>query len=125
MKSGGQILTLSYLGAERVMPHYNVMGIAKAALETSVKYMAVDLGKKNIRINSLSSGPMRTLAGAAIYGARHVFRHSEKNSPLNKNPSLIEVSKSALYLLSDLSSGVTGENHFVDGGYNIIAVPKE
>ena len=124
-KNGGSILTLSYIGGERTTPNYNVMGVAKAALECSVRYLSVDLGKKNIRINSLSSGPMRTLAGAAISGARHVFRHSEKNSPLNKNPSLIEVSKSALYLLSDLSSGVTGENHFVDGGYNIIAVPKE
>ena len=124
-KNGGSILTLSYIGGERTTPNYNVMGVAKAALECSVRYLSVDLGKKNIRINSLSSGPIRTLAGAAISGARHVFRHSEKNSPLNKNPSLIEVSKSALYLLSDLSSGVTGENHFVDGGYNIIAVPKE
>ena len=124
-KNGGSILTLSYIGGERTTPNYNVMGVAKAALECSVRYLSVDLGKKNIRVNSLSSGPMRTLAGAAISGARHVFRHSEKNSPLNKNPSLIEVSKSALYLLSDLSSGVTGENHFVDGGYNIIAVPKE
>ena len=124
-KNGGSILTLSYIGGKRTTPNYNVMGVAKAALECSVRYLSVDLGKKNIRVNSLSSGPMRTLAGAAISGARHVFRHSEKNSPLNKNPSLIEVSKSALYLLSDLSSGVTGENHFVDGGYNIIAVPKE
>ena len=124
-KNGGSILTLSYIGGKRTTPNYNVMGVAKAALECSVRYLSVDLGKKNIRINSLSSGPMRTLAGAAISGARHVFRHSEKNSPLNKNPSLIEVSKSSLYLLSDLSSGVTGENHFVDGGYNIIAVPKE
>ena len=125
VKNGGSILTLSYIGGARTTPNYNVMGVAKAALECSVRYLSVDLGKKNIRVNSLSSGPMRTLAGAAISGARHVFRHSEKNSPLNKNPSLIEVSKSALYLLSDLSSGVTGENHFVDGGYNIIAVPKE
>ena len=124
-KNGGSILTLSYIGGERTTPNYNVMGVAKAALECSVRYLSVDLGQKNIRINSLSSGPMRTLAGAAISGARHVFRHSEKNSPLNKNPSLMEVSKSALYLLSDLSSGVTGENHYVDGGYNIIAVPRE
>ena len=124
-KNGGSILTLSYIGGERTTPNYNIMGVAKAALECSVRYLSVDLGHKNIRINSLSSGPMRTLAGAAISGARHVFRHSEKNSPLNKNPSLMEVSKSALYLLSDLSSGVTGENHYVDGGYNIIAVPRE
>ena len=122
---GGSLLTLSYLGAERTTPNYNVMGVAKSALEASIKYLAMDLGKTNIRVNALSAGPVKTLAGAAISGARHVFRYSEKNSPLNKNPSLIEVSKSALYLLSDLSSGVTGENHFVDGGYNIIAVPKE
>ncbi len=124
-KNGGSVLTLSYIGGERTTPNYNVMGVAKAALESSVRYLSVDLGKKNIRVNSLSSGPMRTLAGSAISGARHVFRHSEKNSPLNKNPSLQEVSRSAIYLLSDLSSGVTGENHFVDGGYNIVAVPKE
>jgi len=125
MNDNASVMALTYYGSTRYMQSYNVMGVAKAALECSVRYLSVDLGKKNIRINSLSSGPMRTLAGAAISGARHVFRHSEKNSPLNKNPSLIEVSKSALYLLSDLSSGVTGENHFVDGGYNIIAVPKE
>ena len=125
MNDGASIMALTYYGSTRYMQSYNVMGVAKAALECSVRYLSVDLGKKNIRINSLSSGPMRTLAGAAISGARHVFRHSEKNSPLNKNPSLIEVSKSALYLLSNLSSGVTGENHFVDGGYNIIAVPEE
>ena len=125
MKHGGSILTLTYYGSEKVMPHYNVMGVAKSALETSVRYLAKDLGKKNIRVNSLSSGPMRTLAGSAITGARHIFRHSERNSPLERNPSLIEVSKSAIYLISDLSSGVTGENHFVDGGYNITAIPKE
>ena len=123
--NGGSIITLTYIGGERTTPNYNVMGVAKAALEASVKYLSVDLGSKNIRINSLSSGPMRTLAGAAISGARHVFRHSEKNSPLKKNPSLSEVGKAATYLISDLSSGVTGENHYVDGGYNIIAVPRE
>jgi len=123
--SGGSIITLTYIGGVRTTPNYNVMGVAKAALEASVKYLSVDLGSKNIRINSLSSGPMRTLAGAAISGARHVFRHSENNSPLKKNPSLSEVGKAATYLISDLSSGVTGENHYVDGGYNIIAVPRE
>ena len=122
---GGSILTLTYIGGNRTTPHYNVMGVAKAALETSVKYLAMDLGNHNIRVNSLSSGPMRTLAGAAISGARHVFRFSEKNSPLGKNPELKEVGKAGVYLVSDLSSGVTGENHFVDCGYNIIAIPKE
>ena len=122
---GGSILTLSYIGGIRTTPNYNIMGVAKSALEASVRYLSVDLGKKNIRVNSLSSGPMRTLAGSAITGARHIFRHSEKNSPLERNPSLMEVSKSAIYLISDLSSGVTGENHFVDGGYNITAIPKE
>jgi enoyl-[acyl-carrier protein] reductase I len=123
--NGGSIITLTYIGGERTTPNYNVMGVAKAALEASVKYLSVDLGSKNIRINSLSAGPMRTLAGAAISGARHVFRHSENNSPLKRNPSLSEVGKAAIYLISDLSSGVTGENHYVDGGYNIVAVPKE
>ena len=124
-ENGGSILTLSYIGGNRTTPNYNIMGVAKSALEASVRYLSVDLGKKNIRVNSLSSGPMRTLAGSAITGARHIFRHSERNSPLERNPSLIEVSKSAIYLISDLSSGVTGENHFVDGGYNITAIPKE
>ncbi|MFL2814368.1 MAG: enoyl-ACP reductase [Candidatus Puniceispirillales bacterium] len=124
-ESGGSILTLTYIGGERTTPNYNVMGVAKAALEASVRYLSVDLGKNNIRVNSLSSGPMKTLAGSAITGARHIFKHSEKNSPLTKNPSLKEISTSAVYLLSDLSSGVTGENHFVDGGYNIVAIPKE
>jgi enoyl-[acyl-carrier protein] reductase I len=124
-KNGGSILTLTYIGGERTTPNYNVMGVAKAALESSVRYLSVDLGKNNIRVNSLSSGPMKTLAGSAITGARHIFKHSEKSSPMVRNPSLKEVSSSAIYLLSDLSSGVTGENHFVDGGYNIVAIPKE
>ena len=101
------------------------MGVAKAALEASVKYLSVDLGNDNIRVNSLSAGPMRTLAGAAISGARHVFRYSERNSPLGKNPSLSDVGKAGVYLLSNLSSGVTGENHYVDSGFNIIAVPND
>ena len=124
-EDGGSILTLTYIGGERTTPNYNVMGVAKAALEASVRYLSVDLGKNNIRVNSLSAGPMKTLAGSAITGARHIFKYSEKNSPMTKNPSLKEVSTSAIYLLSDLSSGVTGENHFVDGGYNIVAIPKE
>ena len=121
----GSIVTLTYIGGERTTPNYNVMGVAKAALEASVRYLSVDLGNDKIRINSISAGPMRTLAGAAISGARHVFRYTEKNSPLGKNPSLSDVGKAAVYLVSDLSSGVTGENHYVDNGFNIIAVPKE
>ena len=124
-EDGGSILTLTYIGGKRTTPNYNVMGVAKAALEASVRYLSVDLGKNKIRVNSLSSGPMKTLAGSAITGARHIFKHSEKSSPLTRNPSLKEVGTSAIYLLSDLSSGVTGENHFVDGGYNIVAIPKE
>ena len=125
MPAGGALLTLSYIGAQRITPNYNVMGVAKAALEASVRYLAVDLGGENIRVNGLSAGPMRTLAGAAIGGARHIFRHSEDNAPLRRNPSLGEVGRSGLYLISDLSSGVTGEVHFVDGGFNAIAIPRE
>ena len=125
MPAGGALLTLSYIGAQRITPNYNVMGVAKAALEASVRYLAVDLGGENIRVNGLSAGPMRTLAGAAIGGARHIFRHSEDNAPLRRNPGLDEVGRSGLYLISDLSSGVTGEVHFVDGGFNAIAIPRE
>ena len=125
MPAGGALLTLSYIGAQRITPNYNVMGVAKAALEASVRYLAVDLGGKNIRVNGLSAGPMRTLAGAAIGGARHIFRHSEDNAPLRRNPGLDEVGRSGLYLISDLSSGVTGEVHFVDGGFNAVAIPRE
>ena len=125
MKNGGALLTLSYLGAQRIAPNYNVMGVAKAALEASVRYLSVDLGGENIRVNSLSAGPMRTLAGAAIGGARHIFRHSETHAPLRRNPTLDEVGRSGLYLISDLSSGVTGEVHFVDGGFNTVAIPHE
>ena len=125
MPAGGSLLTLSYIGAQRITPNYNVMGVAKAALEASVRYLAVDLGGENIRVNGLSAGPMRTLAGAAIGGARHIFRHSEENAPLRRNPGLDEVGRSGLYLISDLSSGVTGEVHFVDGGFNAIAIPRE
>ncbi len=125
MPDGGALLTLSYIGAQRIAPNYNVMGVAKAALESSVRYLAVDLGSKNIRVNSLSAGPMKTLAGAAITGARHIYRHSEDAAPLGRNPDIHEVGKSGLYLISDLSSGVTGETHFVDGGFNTVGVPRE
>ena len=121
---GGNLLTLSYLGAERTTPNYNVMGVAKSALEASIKYLAMDLGKSNIRVNGLSAGPVKTLAGAAISGARHVYRYSENVAPLKFNPELKEISNSALYLLSDLSSGVTGNVHHVDGGLHSVAVPR-
>lgn len=125
MPNGGSLLTMSYLGGVRTAPNYNVMGVAKAALEASTRYLAVDLGGENIRVNNLSAGPMRTLAGAAITGARHIFRHSEQNAPLGRNPDIDEVGRAAVYLLSDLSSGVTGETHYVDGGYHHIGVPRE
>ena len=123
--NGGSLLTLSYLGGVRTTPNYNVMGVAKAALEASTRYLAVDLGRQNIRVNTLSAGPMRTLAGSAITGARHIFRHSEEQAPLKRNPDIQEVGRAAAYLLSDLSSGVTGETHYVDGGYHHIGVPAE
>ena len=123
MPDSGALLTLSFLGAQRSTPNYNVMGVAKAALEASVRYLAVDLGGESIRVNAISAGPMRTLAGAAITGARHIFRHAEENAPLRRNPSLDEVGRAGLYLLSDLSSGVTGEVHFVDGGFNSVGIP--
>ena len=122
---GGSLLTLSYLGAERTTPNYNVMGVAKSALETSIKYLAMDLGKSNIRVNALSAGPVKTLAGAAISGARHVFRYSESVAPLKFNPQLNEVGDAALYLTSELSSGVTGNIHHVDGGLHSVAIPKQ
>ena len=125
MPNGGSLLTLSYLGGVRTTPNYNVMGVAKAALEASTRYLAVDLGRQNIRVNTLSAGPMRTLAGSAITGARHIFRHSEEQAPLKRNPDIQEVGRAAAYLLSDLSSGVTGETHYVDGGYHHIGVPAE
>ena len=122
MTSGGQILTLSYLGAERVMPHYNVMGIAKAALETSVKYIAVDLGKKNIRVNAISAGPIKTLAASGISDFRYILKWNEYNSPLRRITNTDEVGKNAVYLLSDLSSGVTGEVVHVDCGYHVVGM---
>ncbi len=123
--NGGCLLTLTYLGAVRTTPNYNVMGIAKAALETSVKYLSMDLGPKKIRVNAISAGPMKTLAGAAITGARHVFRYSEKVAPLKNNPNLDQVGNAALYLLSELSGGVTGVIHHVDGGLHAVGVPVQ
>jgi enoyl-[acyl-carrier protein] reductase I len=122
--NGGSLLTLSYLGAERTTPNYNVMGVAKSALESSIRYLAMDLGKNNIRVNAISAGPVKTLAGAAISGARHVYRYSENVAPLNFNPELEEIGNSSLYLLSDMSSGVTGNIHHVDGGLHSVAIPK-
>ena len=125
MNNGGSFLTLTYVGSNKTTPNYNVMGVAKAALETSVKYLSVDLGKHNIRVNAISAGPMKTLAGAAISGARHVFKYSEKISPLQKNPDLGQVGNAAVYLLSDISSGVTGLTHYVDGGLKIVGIPNQ
>ncbi|HWA92401.1 MAG TPA: SDR family oxidoreductase [Rhizomicrobium sp.] len=121
--TGGALVTLSYLGASRVMPNYNVMGVAKAALEASVRYLAADLGRDGIRVNAISAGPMRTLAGSAVGDARTVFKWNKHNAPLKKNLELDHVGGAALYLLSDLSGGVTGEVHFVDAGYNIVGMP--
>ncbi|MEM1419296.1 MAG: enoyl-ACP reductase FabI [Pseudomonadota bacterium] len=125
MTDGGSLLTLTYYGAERVMPHYNVMGVAKAALEASVRYMAMDLGPKNIRVNSLSAGPMKTLAAAGIGDFRYILKWNEYNSPLRRNVSQDDVGRSGLYLLSDLSSGVTGETHHVDCGYHVVGMKAE
>jgi enoyl-[acyl-carrier protein] reductase I len=123
MSEGGSLLTLSYLGAERSTPNYNVMGVAKAALEASVRYLAADLGPDGIRVNALSAGPMRTLAGSAIADARYTFRFSENAAPLGRNAALEEVGRTGLYLLSQLSSGVTGEVVHVDGGFHSVAIP--
>ena len=122
MTDGGSLLTLTYFGAERVMPHYNVMGVAKAALEASVRYLAEDLGKHRIRVNALSAGPMKTLASSAIGDFRYILKWNEYNSPLRRNVSLDDVGGAGLYLLSDLSSGVTGETHHVDCGYHIVGM---
>ena len=124
MNDNGSLLTLSFYGSNKVMPNYNVMGIAKAALETSVKYLSVDLGARGIRVNAISAGPMRTLAGAAIANARDVYNYTGLNSPLKRNIELEEIGNSALYLISDLSKSVTGEIHYVDCGFNIIGMPK-
>jgi enoyl-[acyl-carrier protein] reductase I len=124
MPRGGSLITLTYGGSMRVVPRYNVMGVAKAALEASVRYMAADLGEQGIRVNGLSPGPMRTLAGAGISDARVLFNYQKMHSPLARTPSLDEVGGAALYLLSDLSTAVTGEIHYVDSGYNIVAMPR-
>ena len=123
MRDGGSLLTLSYFGAERVTPNYNVMGVAKAALEASVRYLAVDLGPRGLRVNAISAGPMRTLAGSAVSNARYVFSYSRDHAPLRRAVSLEEVGSASLYFLSDLSAGVTGEVHHVDCGYNIVGIP--
>ena len=122
MPDGGSLLTMTYYGAERVMPHYNVMGVAKAALEASVRYLAVDLGRKNIRVNGLSAGPMKTLAASGIGDFRYILKWNEYNSPLKRNVTLDDVGGAGLYLLSDLSSGVSGETHHVDCGYHVVGM---
>jgi len=124
MNDGGSLLTLSFYGSNKVMPNYNVMGVAKAALETSVKYLSVDLGSKNIRVNAISAGPMRTLAGAAIANARDVYNYTQTISALKRNVKLEEIGNAALYFVSDLSKAVTGEIHYVDCGFNIKGMPK-
>ena len=122
MTNGGSALTLTYYGAEQVMPHYNIMGVAKAALEASVMYLAEDLGKQNIRVNAISAGPIKTLAASGIGDFRYILKWNELNSPLRRNVSIEDVGKSALYLLSDLASGVTGENLHVDAGYHVVGM---
>lgn len=122
MKEGGSCLTLTYYGAEKVMPHYNVMGVAKAALEASVQYLAEDLGKDGIRVNAISAGPIKTLAASGIGDFRYIMKWNEHNSPLRRNVTIDEVGKSALFLLSDLGSGTTGENLHVDAGYHIVGM---
>ena len=122
MTEGGSLLTLTYYGAERVMPHYNVMGVAKAALEASVRYLAVDLGGQNIRVNALSAGPMKTLAASGIGDFRYILKWNQYNSPLKRNTTLEDVGGAGLYLLSNLSSGVTGETHHVDSGYHVVGM---
>jgi enoyl-[acyl-carrier protein] reductase I len=124
MPGGGAILTLTYGGSVRVMPNYNVMGVAKAALEASVRYLAADYGPQGVRVNAISAGPMRTLAGAGIGDARAMFAFQEKHAPLRRTVKLEEVGGAGLYLLSPLSGGVTGEIHYVDSGYNIISMPR-
>jgi enoyl-[acyl-carrier protein] reductase I len=124
MKNGGAALTLTYMGAERVVPSYNVMGVAKAALEASVRYLAADLGKDGIRVNAISAGPMRTLAGSAIGKARFMFNWNRDHAPLKRTVTLDEIGGAAVYLLSDLSGGVTGEIHKVDAGFSIIGLPR-
>jgi len=124
INENGSILTLTYLGSTRYIPHYNVMGVAKAALEASVRYLAVDLGKRGIRINALSAGPIKTLAASGIGDFSEILKYNEKNSPLMRNVTIEDVGNSGMYLLSDLSKAVAGEVHFVDSGYNIMGMPK-
>lgn len=125
MPAGGAILTLSYYGAEKVVPHYNVMGVAKAALETSVQYLASDLGPQNVRVNAISAGPIRTLAASGIGDFRYILKWNELNAPLRRNVTIDDVGGAALYLLSDLASGVTGEVHHVDAGYHVVGMKQE
>ena len=122
MNDGGALLTLSYLGAERVVPHYNVMGVAKAALEASVRYLAVDLGGRNIRVNGISAGPVKTLAASGIGDFRYILKWNQYNSPLKRNTTIEDVGGAGLYLLSSLASGVTGEIHHVDSGYHVVGM---
>jgi enoyl-[acyl-carrier protein] reductase I len=124
MPKGGSLLTLTYGGSTRVMPNYNVMGVAKAALEASVRYLAADFGAQNIRVNAISAGPVRTLAGAGVSDARLMFNYQKENAPLRKPLTTDDIGGAALYLLSDLASAVTGEVHYVDCGYNIVAMPR-
>jgi enoyl-[acyl-carrier protein] reductase I len=125
MPNGGAMLTLTYYGAEKVIPHYNVMGVAKAALETSVKYLAMDLGPQNVRVNAISAGPIKTLAASGIGDFRYILKWNEYNSPLRRNVTIEDVGGAGVYLLSDLASGVTGEIHHVDAGYNVIGMKAE
>jgi enoyl-[acyl-carrier protein] reductase I len=125
MPNGGSLLTLSYYGAEKVIPHYNVMGLAKAALEASVKYLAMDLGRDNVRVNAISAGPIKTLAASGIGDFRYILKWNEYNSPMRRNVTIEDVGGAALYLLSDLASGVTGEIHHVDAGYNVVGMKAE
>ena len=125
MKPGGSMLTLTYYGAEKVIPHYNVMGVAKAGLETSVKYLAMDLGPEGIRVNAISAGPIKTLAASGIGDFRYIMKWNEYNAPLRRNVTIEDVGGAGLYLLSDLASGVTGEIHHVDAGYNVVGMKAE
>ena len=125
MTDGGSIVTLTYYGAEKVIPHYNVMGVAKAALETSVQYLAADLGKENIRVNAISAGPIKTLAASGIGDFRYIMKWNEYNAPLRRNVTIDDVGGAGLYLCSDLSSGVTGEVHHVDAGYHVVGMKAE
>jgi enoyl-[acyl-carrier protein] reductase I len=125
MSGGGALLTLTYYGAEKVIPHYNVMGLAKSALETSVKYLAADLGPEGIRVNAISAGPIKTLAASGIGDFRYIMKWNEYNAPLRRNVTIDDVGGAGLYLLSDLASGVTGEIHHVDAGYNVVGMKAE